>query len=99
MVCRVPREIPLDDDGRAVLRLVAARLGTAHIADLLGCHRADVRRYLADAVRYLGARSVPDAIEIAVRQGLIEPPGYLRIGGYPHRGEQIDAVERRHDVD
>jgi len=64
----------LASEARQILPLVAAGLGTGAIADRLECDRDDVRRHLADAIRALGARSVPDAIRIAVRRGLIEDP-------------------------
>jgi DNA-binding NarL/FixJ family response regulator len=57
-----------------VLELVAEGLGTGAIAERLGCDRDAVQRRLADAIRTLSARSVPDAVEAAARHGLIESP-------------------------
>jgi hypothetical protein len=59
---------------RRVLQLVAEGTGAGTIARWLGCDRDDVCRCLADAIRALSARSVPDAVEVAVRRGLIEEP-------------------------
>ena len=65
----------LSPDMRRALRLVAEGLGTGAVAERLECDRDTVRRCLADAIRILGVRSVPHAVEVAARQGLIEPPG------------------------
>ena len=62
----------LSAEARRVLQLVAEGLGAGAIARRLGCDRDDVCRCLVDAIRALSARSVPDAVEVAVRRGLIE---------------------------
>ena len=59
----------------ALLRLVEAGLGTRAIAARLGCDRAAVQRRLAAAIARLDARSVPDAVRIAGRRGLLAPTG------------------------
>ena len=64
----------LSPETRRVLQLAAAGLGTGAIAERLGCDRDAVRRYLTDAIRALSARSVPHAVEVAARRGLIESP-------------------------
>ncbi len=65
----------LSPETRRALQLVADGLGTGAIADRLGCDRDAVRRRLADAIRALSARSVPEAVEVAIRGGLIESSG------------------------
>jgi hypothetical protein len=57
---------------RAILECVAAGPGTAASADRPGCARDDVRRHLAEASAPPGPRSVPDAVAITIRRGLIE---------------------------
>ena len=64
----------LSPEARRALRLVAEGLGTRAIAERLGCDHDAVRRCLADAIRALSARSVPDAVEVAAQRRLIEPP-------------------------
>ena len=72
---RHERDIPrVGDETPQVLRFVATGLGAGAIAARLGCDREDIRRHLADAIQALDARFVPDAIEIAIRRGLIHPP-------------------------
>ena len=63
--------MPHDPRVVGVLRLAAEGLGA--IAARLGCDRDAVRGHLADAIRTLGARSVPDAVEVAIGRGLIQP--------------------------
>ncbi len=63
----------LSAEVRRALQLVAEGLGTTAIAERLGSDRDTVRRHLADAIRALDARSVPDAVRIATLRGLIEP--------------------------
>jgi len=57
-----------------VLQLVAEGLGAGAIARRLGCDRDAVCGCLVDALRALSARSVPDAVDVAIRRGLIEDP-------------------------
>ena len=64
----------LSPETRRAIQLVAEGIGAAAIGDRLGCDRDAVRRLLADAIRALGARSVPHAVEVAARHGLIESP-------------------------
>ena len=61
----------LSPETRRALQLVAEGFGAAAIGDRLGCDRDTVQRLLADALRALGARSVPHAVEVAARHGLI----------------------------
>ena len=63
----------LSPDARRTLGLVADGLGAGAIAERLGCDRDAVRRHLAEAIRGLDVRSVPAAVEIALRLGLVEP--------------------------
>ncbi len=65
----------LSPETRRALQLVADGLGTGAIAARLGCDRAEVHCHLADAVRHLSADSVPEAVRIAARRGLIAPSG------------------------
>ena len=64
----------LSPEARSALRLVAEGMGTGAVAERLGCDRDAVRRHLADAIRALGACSVPDAVRLAARRALIGPP-------------------------
>ena len=64
----------LSPEARRALQLVAEGLGTRAIAERLGYDQDTVRRCLAEAIRALSARSVPDAVEVAFRRGLIQPP-------------------------
>ncbi len=64
----------LTPQARRALQLVAEGLGAGAIAARLRCDRDTVRRCLADAIVSLDARSVPDAVRIALRCGLIDPP-------------------------
>ncbi len=71
------REAPsgrLSPEARRVLHLAAEGLGAGAIAERLGCERDAVQRHLAEAIRALGVHSVPDAVEVIIRDGLIEPP-------------------------
>ncbi len=64
----------LSREARRALQLVAEGSGTDAIAAQLGCDYDAVRHCLADAIRTLPARSVPDAVEVALRRGLIRAP-------------------------
>ncbi len=64
----------LSPEAARVLQFVAEGLGAGAIAARLGCSTDGLRRHLASAVATLGARSVPDAVDIASRRGLIEAP-------------------------
>ena len=65
----------LSPETQRVLQLAATGLGAGAIAERLGCERAAVQRHLADAVEALSASSVPDALRIAARRGVIEASG------------------------
>jgi DNA-binding NarL/FixJ family response regulator len=67
-------ESPLTPAERAVLAVLArgARVGEA--ADVLGLPEQVVRAQLASAIRKLGARSLLEALLIAVRRGDIRRP-------------------------
>ena len=58
---------------RAILRYAAEGLGAGAIAARLGCNVDMIRRHLAGAISILDARSVPEAVEVATRRGLIGP--------------------------
>ena len=61
-------------DRWAVLRAMAAGLGTDQVAALLGIAPGAVRAHLRVAMAELGARSKLEAILLALRRGLIELP-------------------------
>ena len=64
----------LPPTARRVLELLATGLSTEEVARRLGRPAADVRRDLLRAMEALGAASKLEAILIAIRQGLIDPP-------------------------
>ena len=64
----------LSPEATRVLQFVAEGLGAGAIAARLGCDTDGLCRHLASAVATLGARSMPDAVDIAIRRGLIEAP-------------------------
>jgi DNA-binding CsgD family transcriptional regulator len=57
-----------------VLAVSATGRGVAESAEYLGHTSETIRRALASAVHKLGARSKLEALIIALRHGLIEPP-------------------------
>ena len=59
---------------RAVLEAMAAGLSSAEVAERLSLGRRDARDCLKQAMAGLGARSKLEAIVIAIREGLIDPP-------------------------
>jgi len=63
-----------DPEMVVLLALAEAGLGARAIAAQLGCGTDDVRRHLAEAIRAFSASSVPDAVQIAIRRGLIDSP-------------------------
>ena len=64
----------LSPEVRRALQLAAEGLGDGAIAARLGCDVRAVQHHLADAIWVLDARSVSDAVEVAIRHGLLEPP-------------------------
>jgi DNA-binding NarL/FixJ family response regulator len=62
----------LPDSTRCVLALLARGLGTIEVAERLNVPPEVVRRDVADAMTFLGARSKLELIVKAVRLGLID---------------------------
>ena len=75
MPLRDGHEPRITAEERAVLAASATGLGVAEVAKLLGQPPETVRRQLASAIAKLGARSKLEAIILALRRGLIDPPG------------------------
>ena len=73
-MAHLPPSYDLSSEARRALALVAAGFGTRAISERLGCDRAALHLLLADTVRRLSARSVSEAVRIAVDRSLIEPP-------------------------
>jgi DNA-binding CsgD family transcriptional regulator len=63
---------------RRVLRLAAAGLPTGEVARHLGMSVETVQGHLRTAIRTLGAGSKLEAIIIAIRRGIIDPPSAAR---------------------
>ena len=59
---------------RAVLEAMAAGLSSAEVAERLSISLEDARDGLKRAMAGLGARSKLEAIVIAIREGVIDPP-------------------------
>ena len=64
----------ITDEERAMLAASARGLGTAEVAELLDRPPEYVRHSIASASAKLGARSKLEAVIIALRTGLIDPP-------------------------
>ncbi len=58
-----------------ILRLSAAGLLTHEVAEHLGISPDEARRRMAAVMDALGARSKLEAVVLALRLGLIDPPG------------------------
>lgn len=65
---------PLTAREAAVLVALAGGLGTQEAAEELGIAPDDVREALRGAMAALGARSRLEALLLALRAGLVEPP-------------------------
>jgi DNA-binding NarL/FixJ family response regulator len=59
---------------RAVLQAMAAGLSSEEVAERLSIGLQDVRDCLKRAMTGLGARSKLEALVVAIREGLIDPP-------------------------
>ena len=66
--------IILSIEQRTVLEMAATGAVTSEIALILGVSEDEVRVHLRGAFLALGARSKLEALIIALRHGLIEPP-------------------------
>jgi len=69
-----PTVVELSAQQQLVLSSSATGLVSAEVAAKLHIPIHEVRGHLADAIRALGARSKLEAVIIALRRGLIEPP-------------------------
>jgi len=67
-----PQLKPLE---RHVLELAAYGLSTADVSERLGVPEDSARAHTRTAIAKLGARSKLEAVIIAIRLGLISPPG------------------------
>ena len=68
---RHPRLTPQE---RAVLSASATGLVVDEVAELLGYSSEETRQLIRSAISKLGARSKLEAVVIALREGLIDPP-------------------------
>ena len=68
------RARPLTEMGLRVLRLSASGMTAEEVAEHLDLDLAQVQRHLREAIVAVGARSKLEAVVIALRQGLIDPP-------------------------
>ena len=59
---------------RAVLQALAAGLSSDEVAECLAIGPKDVRAALKRAMTKLGARTKLEALVLAIREGLIDPP-------------------------
>jgi DNA-binding NarL/FixJ family response regulator len=67
--------IHLTSEERQVLALAATGRMVVEVAEYLGQSPETIRHTLASAIHNLGARSKIEAVLLALRHGLIEPPG------------------------
>ncbi len=65
----------LNPEQRTVLELAAGGLINDEVAACLGIGRDEVRRHLVSAMEALKAGSKLEAVIVALRLGLIDPPG------------------------
>jgi len=69
-----PTTVDLSAQQRLVLSLSATGLTSAEVATALHVPVQEVRAHLASAIQALGARSKLEAVLLADRRGLLEPP-------------------------
>jgi DNA-binding NarL/FixJ family response regulator len=66
--------LPPTPPQRQLLVCLASGAKVGAIEAYLGWSRDEIRLHLSGAIRALGARSVPEAIERAAALGIIDPP-------------------------
>jgi DNA-binding CsgD family transcriptional regulator len=91
-----PTILDLSAQQRLVLSLSATGLTSAAVATALHVPVHEVRAHLASAIQALGARSKLEAVLLADRHGLIEPPdSSMSTGSRPSDNHSAPALQHR----